>query len=169
MNIVNKKTALLMVVFIACTSSLVFGQNDKDRHKGKGIKTILFICEHGAGRSTIAASYFNKIATAQRLKYRAIFRGVEPQEALGASTKNGLIKDGIDVTNLVPVGLSENDIDSAYKVITLDCTLPDNMKMKVDMQWTGIEMNGNYDVSKNQITQKVDALIAQLQKTKAKR
>lgn len=126
--------------------------------KDSTLKTILFVCEHGAGRSTIAATYFNSIAMKRNLKYHAIFRGVEPQEALGVSTKNGLVKDGIDVTNLIPIKVSQNDVCKAYKIITLDVTLPDSLN-KEHIKWTGIQMAGNYDISKAQIVAKVDSLI----------
>lgn len=151
---------ILISLLIGGGSVASFGQNIKVK-KDSSVRTILFVCEHGAGRSTIAATYFNKIAEKQGLKYHAIFRGVEPQEALGKSTKNGLIKDGIDVTNLIPIKLSKNDINNAYKVVTLDVILPDTLN-KADIMWTGIQWAGNYDVSKTQITLKVDSLITQL-------
>ena len=152
--------ALLISLLIGGVSVSSFGQNTQVK-KDSSVRTILFVCEHGAGRSTIAATYFNKIAEKQELKYHAIFRGVDPQEALGESTKNGLIKDGIDVTNLIPIKLSKIDMNNAYQVVTLDATLPDTLR-KADIEWTGIQWAGNYDVSKTQITSKVDSLITQL-------
>jgi len=151
---------ILLILMIGGESVSSFGQNIKVK-KDSSVQTILFVCEHGAGRSTIAATYFNKIAEQRGLKYHAIFRGVEPQKALGESTKNGLIKDSIDVTNLIPIKLSKNDINNAYKVITLDVTLPDTLK-KADITLTGIQWAGNYVVSRTQITLKVDSLIRQL-------
>jgi arsenate reductase len=151
----NKILPLLMSLLTF--SSVVSGQTSK-QNKKQVKRTILFVCEHGAGRSAIAASYFNKKAEKQGLEYRAIFRGVEPQSALGTSTKDGLIKDSVDVKNLTPTKLSRKDADDAYKVITLDCTLPDLFN-KADMQWTGIPMDGNYEVSKNRIAAKVDSLM----------
>jgi galactitol-specific phosphotransferase system IIB component len=148
---------ILIALLIGGGSVSSFGQNIKIK-KDSSLRTILFVCEHGAGRSTIAATYFNKIAEKQGLKYHAIFRGVDPQEALGKSTKDGLIKDGVDVTNLIPTKLSKNDINNAYKVITLDVTLPDTLN-KADITWIGIQMAGNYGVSKTQIALKVDSLI----------
>ena len=32
-------------------------------------RTILFVCEHGAGRSAIAAAFFNRMAKEQSLSY----------------------------------------------------------------------------------------------------
>lgn len=159
LNLINWRTVLI-ILLIGGVNVASFGQNTKAK-KDSSARTILFVCEHGAGRSAIAATYFNKIAEQQGLKYYAIFRGVEPQEALGESTKNGLIKDGIDVTKLIPSKLSKKDIHNAYKVITLDATLPDSLK-KADITWTGIQWAGNYEVSKTQIVLKVDSLITQL-------
>jgi arsenate reductase len=162
-----KSGKVLITLLILAISVSSLGQNMKMRNDSS-VRTILFVCEHGAGRSTIAAAYFNKIAEKRRLKYHAIFKGVEPQEALGISTKNGLIKDGIDVTNLIPTKLSKNDVNNAYKVVTLDVTLPDTLN-KADIKWTGIQMDGNYDVSKTQITLKVDSLITLLTTKNKKR
>lgn len=163
----NRKAPFFIVIVLIALSFCSSGQKNRVNHTRSTQQTILFVCEHGAGRSAIAASYFNKIVQKQGLKYKAIFRGVDPQEALGIATKNGLIKDSIDITNLIPTRLSRKDIDKAYKIITLDCTLPDTLN-KVDLRWQGIEMNGNYDISKNQITPKVDSLIALLPKRKIK-
>jgi arsenate reductase (thioredoxin) len=159
----NNKLLFLLIYLLTFISLLVNGQTDNVKSNMQVKRTILFVCEHGAGRSAIAASYFNKNAERQGIKYYAIFRGIEPQEALGLSTKNGLIKDSVDVTSLIPIKLSKKDVDSAYKVITLDCNLPD-IFTKADMHWTGIPMNGNYEVSRDKIIVKVDSLIAIISK-----
>ena len=150
---------IILAVIFLLTSVWTFAQTKK---------TILFVCEHGAGRSAVAASYFNKIAQKKGLNYQAIFRGITPQEALGVSTREGLIKDSIDVTNFVPTKISKNDVSNAFKVVTIDCTLPDSLN-KADAQWTGIQWTGNYDVSKNDIKIKIDELITTLPKQKKRK
>jgi arsenate reductase (thioredoxin) len=154
----HKKILFLFVIPFIFASLSTFGQAKKSKQKTEKEKIILFICEHGAGRSAIAATYFNTIAKKNGLNYHAIFRGIDPQEALGISTKNGFVKDSIDVPNLIPIKIEKADFDKAYKVITLDCTLPKTFK-KPDLQWTGIQMNGNYDISKSEIVPKVDSLV----------
>jgi arsenate reductase len=39
---------------------------------------VIFVCEHGAAKSVIAAAYFNKIATERGLPDRATYRGASP-------------------------------------------------------------------------------------------
>ena len=42
------------------------------------MNTVLFVCEHGAAKSVIAAAYFNQLASEKNLDVRAIERGTNP-------------------------------------------------------------------------------------------
>ena len=53
---------LLFMSFLIFISLLASGQIDRYKGKKQVKRTILFVCEHGAIRSAIAASYFNKSA-----------------------------------------------------------------------------------------------------------
>jgi arsenate reductase len=53
-------------------------------------KQVVFVCEHGAGRSVVAAAWFNKLAGEKQLPYRAVARGVTPQDELSKPTVAGL-------------------------------------------------------------------------------
>src|SRR5438552_2704780 len=67
---------LFFILLLNATSTLSFGQNLNKDSTNNAI--ILFVCEHGAARSTIAAAYFNKLAKEKGLNYKAIFRGINP-------------------------------------------------------------------------------------------
>ena len=41
---------------------------------------VLFVCEHGSTKSTVAAAHFNKLAGERGLKLRAVSRGTNPDE-----------------------------------------------------------------------------------------
>lgn len=41
--------------------------------------TVLFVCLHGAAKSVIAASYFQRLAAERGVKVRAVFAGTEPE------------------------------------------------------------------------------------------
>ncbi len=45
-------------------------------------RTVLFVCPHGAGKSRMAAAFFNQLAPAG---WRATSAGQEPQETLGTN------------------------------------------------------------------------------------
>src|SRR6188472_693476 len=63
----------------------------------------LFVCEHGAAKSVIAAAYFNRLAKEKGLPHRAVFRGANPEDELTPATRAGLTRDGFDVRDWSPV------------------------------------------------------------------
>ena len=150
--------------FFIFTTLLSFGQNTQKRNNANPTPTILFICEHGAARSTIATAYFNKLAQQQGLKYHAIFRGINPDSALGPAAQQGLIKDSFDVHDWKPVAVTKQDFENAYQVITLDCVLPEKYSTgKPITQWKGIPpISDNYNIARDSIVKKVQALVTEL-------
>ena len=145
---------------------LSFGQNTHKKNNTMSTQTILFVCEHGAARSTIAAAYFNKLAQQQGLNYQAIFRGINPDSALGPAAQKGLIKDGFDVHSWKPIPVKKSNIENAYQVVTLDCLLPgkDNIAKPIT-QWKGIpNISDDYNMARDEIVKKVQALLDELKK-----
>jgi arsenate reductase (thioredoxin) len=136
----------------------------KNNNKSKPAATILFICEHGAARSTIAAAWFNKLAQQQGLNYRAVFRGINPDSVVGPAAQKGLIKDGFDVQNWRPLPVTRYDIDNAYRVVTLDCQMTDKSNVaKPVTAWKGFpSISDNYSAARDSILKKVEALIIEL-------
>jgi alpha-galactosidase len=157
----NKITLLLLLLF--CT--ILFGQNNPSNAP----KIILFVCEHGAARSTIAAAYFNKLAKEQGLNYQAVFRGSAPDATLSVGTIRGLTEDGFDVNNWKPVLVSSKDIDDAAQIITFDCRLPlkDSLS-KPFAQWNGIPaISKDYAIARKEIVEKIKGLLSLLSAEKS--
>jgi arsenate reductase (thioredoxin) len=127
-------------------------------------RIILFVCEHGAARSTIAAAYFNKLAKENGPAYKAVFRGTDPGSTITPGTKQGLIKEGFDIDGWQPQPVTESDINAASVIITFDCVLPVKVPLgKPVHQWNGIPpISQDYEISKEQIVEKVKALIKTL-------
>src|SRR5688500_10210927 len=67
---------------------------------------IVFVCEHGAAKSVIAAAYFNKLAQQANSEVRAIARGTHPDRELSPKAITGLKDDGLSPTERVPQQLS---------------------------------------------------------------
>jgi protein-tyrosine-phosphatase len=127
-------------------------------------RTVLFVCEHGAARSTIASAYFNKLAQHMKLKYQSVFRGTDPDSAITAATKRGLAEDGFDTEDLKPQLVVQRDIEGALQIVTFDCTLPNPDSLSTPLQrWDGIPpISKNYQVARDEIVKRVRALIAEL-------
>jgi arsenate reductase (thioredoxin) len=151
---------LCFLIFMSVEQTIYGGHQENK-------KIILFVCEHGAARSTIAAAYFNKLVQEQGLNYVAIFRGTDPDTVLTLGTATGLVKDGFDTSGWVPKPASTQDINAAYKTVTFDCVLPVKDNTPVVEKWDGIPpISKNYDIARNQILEKINQLITQLRASK---
>ena len=79
------------------------------------------VCEHGNVKSLMAASYFNELATARHLPFRAISRGRRPTPTtVPPPIIDGLKSDGFDVAGFHPTAISAADIASANRVILIN-------------------------------------------------
>ena len=115
-------------------------------------KHIVFVCEHGAAKSIIAAVYFNKLAGEKNLNIHATARGTHPDSELSPKTIAGLRVDGLTPTESMPQKLSLPDIESAQQIITF-CELPEAYQHKVNIEkWTDVPpVSENYEIARDAI------------------
>lgn len=86
--------------------------------------TVVFVCEHGAAKSLIAAAYFDKLAAERALTARAVFRGVDPQDALSVRAVAGLKADGVTIPDVRPTAIGSADVAVATHIFAIGCRLP---------------------------------------------
>jgi arsenate reductase len=161
---------LLLLVLIAAglLLTLSFGQNRKERNASSTTPTVLFVCEHGAAKSVIAAAYFDKLAKHRGLDYKAAFRGVNPDAALNAAAAKGLKEDGIDIAGWKPALVAQKDVDEASRVVTLGCTLPAGIsKASKETDWNNVPSpSQNYEYARDDIKKRVQKLVDDLAREK---
>jgi arsenate reductase (thioredoxin) len=119
---------------------------------------IVFVCEHGAAKSIIAASYFNRLAREKNLSLHAVARGTHPDAELSVNGVAGLREDGLTPTESIPTSLTWEDIESAQHIVSF-CDLPEEYHQKTIVEhWRDIPpVSENYGQSR-------DAIVARLQK-----
>jgi arsenate reductase len=124
---------------------------------------IVFVCEHGAAKSVIAAAYFNKLAEEAKLDSRAIARGTHPDPELSLGAVTGLQQDGLTPAESVPQTLSLSDTAEAQRIIAF-CTLPDEFQqMGIIEQWDGVPpVSTNYRQARDAILERIKKLIEAL-------
>ncbi len=81
--------------------------------------TVLFACIHNAGRSQMAAAWFNKMCDHRRA--HAISAGTQPGERVHPEVVQVMREEGIDLTNLKPQFLSEELARQATLLVTMGC------------------------------------------------
>jgi protein-tyrosine-phosphatase len=132
---------------------------------------IVFVCEHGAAKSIIAATYFNELAKQRGLRLRAVARGTNPESRLSDSTVEGLSKDGLISVESEPQQLSWNDMESSWRIISF-CELPPQYQYPgkgvsrsapIIQQWDGIPpVSEDYDKARDAIVERLKDLIDKL-------
>jgi len=150
---------MLQFFGILLFSTTVFAQDSEKT-------TIVFVCEHGGARSTIASVYFNKMARENHLSYRSIFRALTPDSAISKETRNGLIEDGFEIASFVPTALTPKDVGAKTMLISLDCTVPPSYH--TNKSWNGIPaISNDYRAARNSIVKMLEGLITELKNKKA--
>lgn len=130
-------------------------------------KTIIFVCEHGAAKSVIAAAYFNRFAEQRGLNLRAAARGTNPDEALSPNTVKGLAEDGIESSLPVPQKLLPHELENAKKVVSF-CDLPvEEYSHAGEIErWEGVPpVSENYRAARDAILKNLERLLSELSKT----
>jgi protein-tyrosine-phosphatase len=126
-------------------------------------QTVVFVCEHGAAKSVIATAYFNHLARARGLPYRAMFRGTNPQAELSASALNGLRDDGVEIPEGKPTAISTTDVARAAYIFAIGCTLPAHAKASGKASdWNDVPEGKGYAATRDAICRHVEQLLDEL-------
>ncbi len=81
--------------------------------------TVIFACVHNAGRSQMAAAFFNALADPQ--KASALSAGTQPADRPHPEVVEALKEVGIDISDAVPRLLDEAMAGSAQWLVTMGC------------------------------------------------
>lgn len=81
--------------------------------------TVIFACVHNAGRSQMAAAFFNALADPQ--KASALSAGTQPVNRPHPEVVEALKEVGIDISDAVPRLLDEAMTGSAQWLVTMGC------------------------------------------------
>ncbi|WP_047489988.1 arsenate reductase ArsC [Terriglobus sp. TAA 43] len=83
------------------------------------MKTVIFACVHNAGRSQMAAAFFNALADPS--KARAVSTGTEPGTHVHPEVLEVMREIGIDLSTAQPQKLTEELARTADLLITMGC------------------------------------------------
>jgi protein-tyrosine-phosphatase len=80
---------------------------------------VIFACVHNAGRSQMAAAFFNQLA--DRQKGEAVSAGTEPGECVHPEVLAAMRELGIDLSSAQPQKLTQELAQDAQLLITMGC------------------------------------------------
>lgn len=144
-----------ILLFLICSIGIVAkGQTSK----------VIFVCEHGAAKSVIAADYFNKLAKERGLTWEAVCRATAPDSTLNPGTRAGLKNDDIK-PNSSPQKLSLTDTAGVKRII-LFTPLPKNFKSRIKVEdWSSLkDIDLDYSHRRDAIVNQINILLDSLEK-----
>jgi arsenate reductase (thioredoxin) len=133
--------------------------------------TVLFVCEHGAAKSVVAAAHFNQLASERGLHFRAISRGTAPDPSVPPPIIDGLKREGLSIpAGFAPSGVTGTDVNGATHVVTFDVTLPIRTDASRVTRWDKLPaFSDGYGPAAEAIRRNVRSLIARLESSTKKK
>lgn len=98
---------------------------------------VLFVCEHGANKSRLAAALFNRVAPAG---WRAVSAGLQPQPAVSVHAVRLIAGTGAEsLLDLEPPrGL--DTVPNPARAVSIDCAAPGGSRWDLGCQEVGPAM-----------------------------
>lgn len=129
--------------------------------------TVVFVCEHGAVKSTVAAAYFNRIARERGLHYVAVSRGIDLYSEIPAIIRRGLANDGLAPQDDTPRDLRSDEANVAARVVAFD-RLPTERSGSVSVTyWSDVPaVTKDYNAGRDSILHHIEELAAELAGTR---
>ncbi len=128
------------------------------------MKTVIFACVHSAGRSQMAAAFFNKYKSNNDLV--AISAGTEPAKQVHPEVMAVMKEIDIDLSQAKPNLLTENLAKTAAMLVTMGCgeKCPFVPGLKV-IDWSLKDPKGQGLEQVRLIRDEIDKLVLQLIET----
>jgi arsenate reductase len=127
---------------------------------------VVFVCEHGAVKSQMAASYFNQLAAQRGWPWRAVSRGSAPGSTPTPKlVADALTADGVDVSELRPQQIDAADVLSAARIVAIGADLPADVPADEQLieRWDDVPpASTNYDAARSSLKAHVAELLERL-------
>ncbi|MGM1018805.1 MAG: low molecular weight phosphatase family protein [Actinomycetota bacterium] len=96
--------------------------------------TVLFICQHNAGRSQLGAALLEHLADD---RFTATSAGLSPADGVNPAVAATVAELGMDITDRVPRAVTVDDLDTADIVVLMKpgLTLPSTPRGEV-LEWS---------------------------------
>jgi arsenate reductase (thioredoxin) len=127
---------------------------------------VVFVCEHGAVKSQMAASYFNQLAAQRGLPWRAVSRGSAPGSTpTPKPVADALIADGVDGSESRPQKIDAADVAGAARIVAIGADLPADVpadEQRVE-RWDDVPpASASYDAARSSLKAHVAELLDRL-------
>ena len=122
---------------------------------------VLFVCQHGAAKSVVAAAHFRRLAERRGLSVGAVAAGTEPDPQLAPGAVKGLAGDGLQPSPSRPRPVTLYDLNTAARIVSFGCDVSPQQGQRVE-QWDVPPVSQGYESARDRIASNVERLVAEL-------
>ena len=121
---------------------------------------VVFVCEHGAAKSVVAAAWLQRKAAEAGVDLRAVARGTDPAASLAAAAVAGLHDDGLRPEEDVPQRLSAEDVATAWRVVGFAPEVTGEMAFGAPVElWAVPAVSEGYPAARDAIVNRSEQLL----------
>lgn len=123
-------------------------------------RLVVFVCEHGAAKSPVAAAWLNRLADDAGVPLHAIARATDPEPDLSPAALSGLQADGIAAEAEAPQRLGPEELRTAWRIVSFGPDLTDVAPVNAALEtWTVPAVSDDYGAARDAIVDKLAGLI----------
>ena len=121
---------------------------------------VVFVCEHGAAKSVVAAAWLRRLAADAGVELRGVACGTDPDAELSTAAVDGLRRDGIAPDELVPRLIDAADIQAAWRVIVFGSEIRAPALASVPHEtWDVPAVSDGYEAARDPIVERLIAIV----------
>ena len=124
-------------------------------------RSVLFVCQHGAAKSVLAAADLRRLAAERGLDLTADAAGTEPDPEIAPGVMDALRAEGLDLGQRRPRRVTAADTARADRVVTFGCELGQAMPAAVPVErWDDVPaVSENLPLARAAIRRHLDRLL----------
>jgi arsenate reductase (thioredoxin) len=128
----------------------------------RDMASVLFVCEHGAAKSVVAAALWQRLANEAGIALEGVARGTEPEPMVASPARDGLLSEGIDVGEQRPRAVNRDDVTEAWRVVSFGPEVPGSESPEVVVErWDDVPaVSRDYHAARAVILEHLRSLIA---------
>jgi arsenate reductase len=129
--------------------------------------SIVFVCLHGAAKSVIAATHYQRMAEGYGRTVRVTACGVEPDATIPAPVIAGLLGDGFVVGTRPPAPLNAESLDGAELIVSIGCDVANVADVAASgaavIRWDDVpQVSEGYDAARDIIVAHLERMLNDL-------
>jgi protein-tyrosine-phosphatase len=121
---------------------------------------VVFVCEHGAAKSVVAAAWLRRLASDAGVDLRAVACGTDPDAELSTAAVDGLRRDGIAPDEPAPQLMDAAGIQAAWRVIVFGSEVRAAALAGVPFEtWDVPAVSDGYEAARDVIVERLSAVV----------